>query len=318
MGLIMFWARAAMLAPGLVNLLTQHSPTKELLQKLGGLTTKRPMPRFAPESFQRWVGRQRPVPRHQGHQRVLLWPDTFNNHFFPETAASALEVLEDAGFEVVVPQGFLCCGRPLYDFGMLPTAKWMLRRTVERLRPYIEEGVPLVGLEPSCVSVFRDELRNLFPDWGLATQLRRQTFLFSDFLGKYAKDWRPPRMEKKAVVHGHCHHKSLFKLNDEKGLLGKLGLDYRYRRRAAVAWRARSVSRRERSTRCPRRWASACCCPRSVRRPRTHSSSRMASAAGSRSPRTPTARPCTWRRSCGWRRCTGPRAPRAGTPSAAG
>lgn len=226
MGLIMFWARAAMLAPGLVNLLTQHSPTKELLQKLGGLTTKRPMPRFAPESFQRWVGRQRPVPRHQGHQRVLLWPDTFNNHFFPETAASALEVLEDAGFEVVVPQGFLCCGRPLYDFGMLPTAKWMLRRTVERLRPYIEEGVPLVGLEPSCVSVFRDELRNLFPDWGLATQLRRQTFLFSDFLGKYAKDWQPPRMEKKAVVHGHCHHKSLFKLNDEKGLLDKLGLDY--------------------------------------------------------------------------------------------
>ncbi|PTL76027.1 FAD-binding and (Fe-S)-binding domain-containing protein [Vitiosangium sp. GDMCC 1.1324] len=225
MGLIMFWARAAMFAPGAVNFLTQHSPSKEWLQKLGGMTTERKMPRFAPESFQHWVAR-RPVSRGKGRRRVMLWPDTFNNHFFPETAASALEVLEDAGFEVVVPQGFLCCGRPLYDFGMLPTAKWLLRRTLKSLRKEIEDGVPLVGLEPSCVSVFRDELRNLFPDAGLAEQLRRQTFLFSEFLDKYAQGAHLPRLEKKAVVHGHCHHKSLFQLIDETSLLDKLGLDY--------------------------------------------------------------------------------------------
>ncbi len=226
MGLIMLWARAAMLAPALVNLLTQRASSRKLLQTLGGMSTRRKMPRFAPESFQRWVQRTRPSPRNTGQQRVLLWPDTFNNHFFPETAAAALEVLEDAGFEVAVPQGAVCCGRPLYDFGMLPTAKWMLRRMVERLRPEIEAGVPLVGLEPSCVSVFRDELRNLFPDWSLARQLRRQTFLFSEFLGRYAKDWQPPRLEKKAVVHGHCHHQSLFKMRDEEKLLDKVGLDY--------------------------------------------------------------------------------------------
>jgi FAD/FMN-containing dehydrogenase/Fe-S oxidoreductase len=225
MGLIMFWARAASFAPGAVNFLTQHSPSKEWLQKLGGMATERKMPRFAPETFQHWVAR-RPVSGGKGRRRVMLWPDTFNNHFFPETAASALEVLEDAGFEVVVPQGFLCCGRPLYDFGMLPTAKWLLGRTLRSLRKEIEQGVPLVGLEPSCVSVFRDELRNLFPDAGLAEQLRRQTFLFSEFLDKYAKDAHLPRLEKKAVVHGHCHHKSLFQLTDEKSLLDKLGLDY--------------------------------------------------------------------------------------------
>ncbi|MGZ3457085.1 MAG: FAD-binding and (Fe-S)-binding domain-containing protein [Archangium sp.] len=225
MGLIMFWARAAMLAPGVVNFFTQHSPSKELLQKLGGMTTQRKMPRFAPESFQRWAAR-RPVSRNKGRRRVMLWPDTFNNHFFPETAASALEVLEDAGFEVVVPQGFLCCGRPLYDFGMLPTAKWLIRRTLRSLQKEIQEGVPLVGLEPSCVSVFRDELRNLYPDAGLAEQLRRQTFLFSEFLDKYAQGVQLPRLEKKAVVHGHCHHKSLFQLTDEASLLDKLGLDY--------------------------------------------------------------------------------------------
>ncbi|ABF89075.1 oxidoreductase, FAD-binding [Myxococcus xanthus DK 1622] len=227
MGLIMLWARAAMRAPRLVNVLTGFPPTRMLLQRLAGMSTQRKMPRFAPESFQRWVAR-RPVSNQHGHQRVMLWPDTFNNHFFPETAAAALDVLEDAGFEVVVPQGFLCCGRPLYDFGMLTTAKWMLRRTLESLRREIEAGVPLVGLEPSCVSVFRDELRNLFPDWELATQLRRQTFLFSEFLTRYAKDVPLPHMAKKAVVHGHCHHKSLFQMTDEKAVLDKLGLDYEF------------------------------------------------------------------------------------------
>lgn len=226
MGLIMLWARAAMLAPRWVNLLTQHAPSRKVLQKLGGLSTKRSMPRFAPESFQRWVRRMRPEPRDAGQKRVLLWPDTFNNHFFPETAVSALEVLEDAGFEVAVPQGFLCCGRPLYDFGMLSTARWMLRRTVEQLRPEIEAGVPLVALEPSCVSVFRDELHSLFPHWGLAQQLRRQTFLFSEFLGKHAKSWQPPRLEQRVVVHGHCHHKSLFKMHDETALLDRMGVNH--------------------------------------------------------------------------------------------
>ena len=93
--------------------------------------------------------------------RVLLWPDTFNTYFHSETARHALEVLEAAGYDVVIPERTLCCGRPLYDYGMLGLAKTFLRRIIDVLRPEIEAGTPIVVLEPSCASVFKDELRNL-------------------------------------------------------------------------------------------------------------------------------------------------------------
>ena len=94
---------------------------------------------------------------------VLLWPDTFNNYFHPETAKAAVEVLEAAGFRVIVPKANLCCGRPLYDHGMLDRAQALLLQILDELSPEIEAGIPIVGLEPSCVAVFRDELLNLFP-----------------------------------------------------------------------------------------------------------------------------------------------------------
>src|SRR4029078_3809505 len=108
-------------------------------------------------------------------QRVLLWPDTFNNYLTPETARAAGEVLEDAGFTVEVPRGHLCCGRPLYDFGLLDRAREYLRNVMEVLRPQLAAGVPIVVLEPSCASVFRDELRSLFPEERWAQKLAQQT-----------------------------------------------------------------------------------------------------------------------------------------------
>src|SRR5205823_3167330 len=95
-------------------------------------------------------------PRNAGGPEVLLWADTFNNHFLPETAIAAVEVLEGSGYRVVVPRAELCCGRPLFDYGMLPTAKRLLRRAMCELRGPASRGVPIVGLEPSCVAVFRD------------------------------------------------------------------------------------------------------------------------------------------------------------------
>ena len=92
----------------------------------------------------------------------MLWVDTFNNHFHPETLSAALDVLEDAGFGVVLSPD-LCCGRPLYDFGFLDQAKRYLQRILSALAPQIDAGMPIVVLEPSCASVFRDELRSLFP-----------------------------------------------------------------------------------------------------------------------------------------------------------
>jgi len=118
----------------------------------------------------------------RGNQaNVVLWLDTFNNYFQPQTSRAALEVLQQAGFNVAIPNGHLCCGRPLYDFGMLDRAKRYLQNVMQSLRPQLMAGLPIVVLEPSCASVFRDELYGLFPNDPLAQRLRSQTFLLSEF-----------------------------------------------------------------------------------------------------------------------------------------
>jgi Fe-S oxidoreductase len=157
---------------------------------------------------------------------VLLWPDTFNNYFFPAVGQAAVEVLEAAGYQVAIPAQSLCCGRPLYDFGMLNLAKSLLRQIIETLRPQIEAGVPIVGLEPSCVAVFRDELGNLFPNDEDARRLSQHVYLLSEFLTHEAEDYQPPQLQRQAVVHGHCHHKAIMGMDAEAQVLSKLGLDY--------------------------------------------------------------------------------------------
>src|SRR5581483_11904404 len=123
-------------------------------------------------------------------KKVILWADTFNNYFFPETAQAATEVLENVGCDVHVPESHLCCGRPLYDYGFLDAAKRYLQRILQTLQPEIEAGIPVIVLEPSCASVFRDELHGLFPYDRLANKLHEQTFLFSEFLEKKASEWQ--------------------------------------------------------------------------------------------------------------------------------
>ncbi len=224
MGLIYWWARLASLAPGVVNLVTHLPVVGKAFQVLGGISTRRTTPSFAPETFVSWFRRR--APRDVGRPRVLLWPDTFNNHFHPQTARAAVEVLEAAGFEVVIPPRPLCCGRPLYDFGMLETAKRMLRQVLDVLRPEIEASTPVVGLEPSCVAVFRDEMMNLFPMDEDAKRLSANTFILSEFLEKKAPDFRPPKLRRKALVQKHCHHEHVMKFDAENAVLQKLGLDY--------------------------------------------------------------------------------------------
>src|SRR4029077_2434377 len=132
-----------------------------------------------------------------------LWPDTFNNYLHSGPLQAAVDVLEAAGYEVVLPERPLCCGRPLYDHGMLDTAKQLLRQILDTLEPDLNAGRPIVGLEPSCVAVFRDELTNLFPNDERAKRLKRQTFLLSEFLEQ--EQWAGPAapLQRKAVVHLH-------------------------------------------------------------------------------------------------------------------
>jgi Fe-S oxidoreductase len=157
---------------------------------------------------------------------VLLWPDTFNNSFHPHSGQAAVEVLEAAGFRVTVPSAWLCCGRPLYDYGMLRQARLLLQRTMDALGSRIDAGVPIVGLEPSCVAVFRDELSNLFPNVERARKLAQQTLTLSEFLAQRAPELKLPALDRAAVVQAHCHHRAIMRLDAEEEMLRKLGLDY--------------------------------------------------------------------------------------------
>ena len=176
------------------------------------------------ESFRSWIRRR--GERNGAGAPVLLWPDTFNNYLHPWAAQAAAEVLEAAGFRVIIPDKVLCCGRPLYDYGMLDTARRLLRQTLDGLRPHIAAGVPMVGVEPSCLAVFRDELIEMFPQDIDAQRLSKQSYTLSEFLQKYAKDWEIPKLDRKAIVQHHCHHNAVMGFDDEQTVMDRLGLDY--------------------------------------------------------------------------------------------
>jgi FAD/FMN-containing dehydrogenase/Fe-S oxidoreductase len=224
MGLIYWWAGLASKMPGVVNFLTHAPGLKNIAKTLAGIAPEREIPRFASQTFKEWF-RQRD-PRNQDKPKVILWPDTFNNHFHPDTAQAAVEVLEAAGWQVIVPEASLCCGRPLYDWGMLNLAKYLLRQILTNLREEIRAGTPLVGLEPSCTSVFRDELTNLFPNDQDALRLKSQTYTLGEFLQKVAKDYELPKLERQALMHGHCHHKAVLHTHAEEATLAALGINY--------------------------------------------------------------------------------------------
>jgi len=217
------WARLASHLPGFVNLATQLPFLRDIAKLIGGMPQERSIPAFAPQTFRNWFAGRAIVNRDA--PPVLLWPDTFNNYFLPATAQAGVEVLEAAGFRVILPETSLCCGRPLYDFGMLDRAKRLLLNTLDVLEPDLEAGIPVVVLEPSCASVFRDELLNLFPDDTRARRLSQQAFLLSEFLEKKAPHFELPRLLRRTLVHGHCHQKSVMKMTDQDSVLRRMGLD---------------------------------------------------------------------------------------------
>jgi FAD/FMN-containing dehydrogenase/Fe-S oxidoreductase len=201
------WAPLAARAPALANALGA------LGRPLAGFAAGRRLPQFAAQTFRAGF-------RPQGAgERVILFDDTFNNHFRPETAAAAAKVLEASGCRVELPREHLCCGRPYYDAGMLDRAKAALQRMIE----VIEPGVPLVVLEPACLSVFRDELKQLLPGDARAAEISQQATSLGELLQR--RGWAPPRREGQALLHGHCHQKALGGNAADAGLLRAAGLE---------------------------------------------------------------------------------------------
>lgn len=223
-GLVDKWARIASIAPGFVNLFTQLPGLRELAKLAADIPRERSIPAFAPQTFKSWF-RDREAGTFAG-EKVILFADTFNNFFMPHTARAAVHVLEAAGFSVEVPRQHICCGRPLYDYGMLGTAKRYLKRVLHVMKPHLDAGTPIIMLEPSCCSVFRDELNGLFPKDSYAHKMMEQTVLLSEFLmdKSHKGKWNAPKLERQAIVQGHCHHKSIMRFQKEESVFAEMGM----------------------------------------------------------------------------------------------
>src|SRR5580658_3583480 len=212
-------ARLASYAPSLANALAHAPIFEDLAKKALAIHPERELPRFARRTFRSWFER-RTAPR-ASMREVVLFPDTFNNFFEPQVAIAAVEVLECAGFRVIVPRSRLCCGRPLYDQGMLERAALRLSEVQDALDPFVAVGIPIVGLEPSCILTFRDELPSLFPEDPRAKAIASSVFLLDEFLVREAPDFAPPQLHQKIIVQGHCHQKAIAGLGAEMALLSR-------------------------------------------------------------------------------------------------
>ena len=229
MGLVAWWSRLAGVAPGAANSLARAPGLSRLTRLAAGIDPDREIPRFARVSFRDWFRRRSgsgAFPAGGARPPVLLWPDTFNDRFHPETARAAVRVLESSGFRVTLPHAWACCGRPLYDSGMLGLARRHLRRVLRVLREEIRQGVPVVVLEPSCASVFRDELVNLLAGEPEALRLSRQTFYLAEFLERHGSGFPAGPLARRALVQPHCHQNAMTRLAEDRALFARLGLDF--------------------------------------------------------------------------------------------
>jgi Fe-S oxidoreductase/FAD/FMN-containing dehydrogenase len=220
-GLIDRVAAVASRMPELANLLAHTPPFAQGLKLAAGMTQQREMPSFAPLTLQEWFRRRGTA--NPGGRKVVLFPDTFNNRFHTDVGVAAVEAIEAAGWQVVMPQGHVCCGRPLYDYGFLDLAERYLRRSLEQLREWYREGIPIVGMEPSCTAVFKDELTKLLPNDEDAKRLYASVMHFAELFERY--ELEAPPLGRSALVWGHCHQKATGGMDADLAVLKRMGVE---------------------------------------------------------------------------------------------
>jgi FAD/FMN-containing dehydrogenase/Fe-S oxidoreductase len=224
MGWLPVWAALAGVAPGAVNRLAHTRGIDTLAKKAAGVDPRRTIPHFAPQSFQQWF-RARPAPPRGARGDVMVWPDTFTNRFHPSIARAAVEVLEDAGWNVQVPREKVCCGLTWISTGQLKTARKVLARSVGILRTHVRAGGLVVGLEPSCTAVFRSDAPELIADDPDVRRLQQQTVTFAELLNDRTPGWSPPRLATPAVAQTHCHQHAVMGFEHDTALLEAMGVD---------------------------------------------------------------------------------------------
>jgi FAD/FMN-containing dehydrogenase/Fe-S oxidoreductase len=217
------WARLASLAPRLANATLTVPALARGARWVAGVDRRRSLPTFAPVTFRSWFAARPPAPS-AGDRPVLLWPDTFTDHFAPEIGIAAVQVLEDAGFSVSIPRRTACCALTWISTGQLDAARRILRRTVSELLPAADAGIPIVGLEPSCTATLRSDSVELLdsPD---AIAVAKATHTLAELLATVPQ-WRAPRLEGTAVVaQPHCHHTAVLGWDADEQLLRRAGAE---------------------------------------------------------------------------------------------
>ena len=228
MGWLPLLSRPAAHIPRLVNALTS-SRLAPLVKRLGGIAAEREIPRFADQTFLSWFRAR--TPGGNGHRGpVMLWVDSFNNHFTPDVLRAGVAVLENAGFRVRVPEGTQCCGLTWITTGQLGVARRIARRTTAALAPAVRAGIPVVGLEPSCTAALKSDLPELLDCDGTGTgddarALARATVTLAELLVHHAPDWQPPAVPAASISQTHCHQHATSGFGADGTLLHRMGVD---------------------------------------------------------------------------------------------
>ena len=223
MGWLPLLSRVASRAPRVVNTVTA-SPLAPLLKRLGGIAPEREVPRFARRTFLAWF-RSRTPEGDGSRGPVVLWADSFNNHFTPEVLRAGVRVLEHAGYRVRVPDGTRCCGLTWITTGQLGVARRAARRAVAALAPALRAGVPVVGLEPSCTAALRTEVPALLEGDTDARALTDGTLTLAELLLYRTPGWQPPRVGGRSISQTHCHQHATSGFGADAALLAAMGTD---------------------------------------------------------------------------------------------
>lgn len=225
------WARAITATPAvakLVNAVLGIRPVAKLVMAGGGMDTRRPMVSFAEESFGHWWRTRAAEPTGSDRPEVLLWADSFSSYLDTAGARATVDLLEEAGYAVRVPDQHACCGLTWISTGQLDGARAKLSQTMNVLAPYAEAGIPILGIEPSCTAVLRSDLQDLFPDDPRAQLLGENTYTLAELLsGPHAPaDWQPPDLTGTTIVaQPHCHQHAVIGYQADLDLLRGAGAE---------------------------------------------------------------------------------------------
>ncbi len=213
------FARLAARMPRLANATLRRPTVSRLAKRLGGIDARRELPTFAHHTFRsRFTASSSGTP-------VLLWVDTFTDHFSPEVGLAAVRVLEHAGYAVQLTEKPVCCGLTWISTGQLDGARKRLRDTLDALDPALAQGIPIVGLEPSCTAVLRGDLPELLADDPRAAAAAKATRTLAELL-RDTPGWQPPDLgEVRAVAQPHCHHHAVMGWTADEALLRSAGAD---------------------------------------------------------------------------------------------